>query len=660
MKIIFKTLTLKNFKGILGEKTINFCDTVTSIYGANHTGKTTVIDAILWTLFDKNSEGASVFGIDTKDENNNVIPKLEHCVKLTLSVDGVERTLEKVRKDVWSKPRGQEEEVLTGHTTNYFINGNKYTQTEYKAEIANILPEALFKSITNPMYFPSLKAADQRLLLEQMVGETDFLDVVSQKEEWALLEKYIENGDVEKFRENLAYKIKLVKEELKLIPSRISEHQTELVELESKDYDFPILEKRIAEIEKGLQYYDDMLADASKGSDEKYTAKTAIRKQIQAYEVERDSIIDKINKENREAEKLHESVVSSIEEAIEKQRKNIYTINNDAENNELKQQSLNKQKEDFRTRWQQVEDETFAWDENNETCPTCHQRLPQEDIDSLRERLQGNFNESKAKKQELLDIEAESIAKKQNEIEEERKRCATDKQEAEERVAHLEKELEKAKGTQPEKKDYTTDSRVIELTNLIKGEEDKLQQLEQEEDNTTQEEAINRIKEQKQGQQKLRDQLRDQLQTKQQIERKEKRIAELTTEQRDLSQQLAGLEQQDNTATKLVQYYIEDLESKVNSMFDIVRFNMFEHQLNGGLKTVCECTMHGTPYQDLSNSEKINAGIDIINAMCRHHNAFAPIIIDNAESITDILPTASQQIRLVVSSQDKELTVVNN
>lgn len=660
MKIIFKTLTLKNFKGILGEKTINFCDTVTSIYGANHTGKTTVIDAILWTLFDKNSEGASVFGIDTKDENNNVIPKLEHCVKLTLSVDGVERTLEKVRKDVWSKPRGQEEEVLTGHTTNYFINGNKYTQTEYKAEIANILPEALFKSITNPMYFPSLKAADQRLLLEQMVGETDFLDVVAQKEEWALLEKYVENGDIDKFRENLAYKIKLVKEELKLIPSRISEHQTELVELESKDYDFPILEKRIAEIEKGLQYYDDMLADASKGSDESFTAKTAIRKQIQAYEVERDSIIDKINKENREAEKLHESVVSSIEEAIEKQRKNIYTINNDAENNELKQQSLNKQKEDFRTRWQQVEDETFAWDENNETCPTCHQRLPQEDIDSLRERLQGNFNESKAKKQELLDIEAESIAKKQNEIEEERKRCATDKQEAEERVAHLEKELEKAKGTQPEKKDYTTDSRVIELTNLIKGEEDKLQQLEQEEDNTTQEEAINRIKEQKQGQQKLRDQLRDQLQTKQQIERKEKRIAELTTEQRDLSQQLAGLEQQDNTATKLVQYYIEDLESKVNSMFDIVRFNMFEHQLNGGLKTTCECTMHGTPYQDLSNSEKINAGIDIINAMCRHHNAFAPIIIDNAESITNILPTASQQIRLVVSPQDKELTVVNN
>lgn len=660
MKIIFKTLTLKNFKGILGEKTINFCDTVTSIYGANHTGKTTVIDAILWVLFDKNSEGASVFGIDTKDENNNVIPKLEHCVKLTLSVDGVERTLEKVRKDVWSKPRGQKEEVLTGHTTNYFVNGNKYTQTEYKAEMANILSEALFKCITNPMFFPALPPTEQRMLLEQMVGETNFVDVVSQKEEWELLEKYIENGDVEKFRENLAYKIKLVKEELKLIPSRISEHTNELAELQSKDYNFPILERRIAEIEKGLQHYDDMLADASKGSDEKYKSKMAVRKQIQAYEAERDSIIDKINKENRESEQLHESVISSIEDAIAKQRKNIRDANVDAQSNERRKELLEKQKVDFRTRWQQVEDETFQWDEANEVCPTCHQRLPQEDIDTLRERLQGNFNESKAKKQELLDIEAESIAKKQNEIEEERKRCATDKQEAEERIVHLEKELEKAKGIQPEKKDYTTDSRVVELTSLIKGEEDKLQQLEQEEDNTTQQEAINRIKEQKQGQQQLRDQLRDQLQVKLQIERKEKRIAELTTEQQTLSQQLTGLEQQDNTAIKLVQFYIEELEKKVNKMFDIVKFTMFEHHLNGNIKTKCECTMHGTPYQDLSNSEKINAGIDIINAMCRHRNAFAPIIIDNAESITNILPTASQQIRLVVSSQDKELTVVNS
>ena len=659
MKIIFKTITLKNFKGILGEKTINFCDTVTSIYGANHTGKTTVIDAILWVLFDKNSEGASVFGIDTKDENNNVIPKLEHCVKLTLSVDGVERTLEKVRKDVWSKPRGQKEEVLTGHTTNYFISGNKYTQTEYKAEIANILPEALFKCITNPMFFPTLPPSEQRMLLEQMVGETNFVDVVAQKEEWALLEKYIENEDIERFRENLAYKIKDVKEELKLIPSRISEHTNELAELQSKDCDFPILEKRIAEIEKDLQHYDDMLADTSKGSDEKYKAKMAVRKQIQAYEAERDSIINSIEKENKTAIDKHASNIENIQRSLKDLKGSISFVESAQNASERRLQALIEHKEDYRKRWQQIEDETFVWDANNEVCPTCHQRLPQEDIDELRERLQGNFNENKAKKQEALDTEAQNILETQKKINAEPERLQKDKDNILTSISVLEKKLEEAKGTQPEKKDYTTNNRIIELTSLIKGEEDKLQQLEQE-DNTTQQEAINRIKEQKQGQQQLRDQLRDQLQVKLQIERKEKRIAELTTEQKTLSQQLTDLEQQDNTAMQLVQYYIEELEKKVNKMFDIVKFTMFEHHLNGNIKTKCECTMHGTPYQDLSNSEKINAGIDIINAMCRHHNAFAPIIVDNAESITDILPTASQQIRLVVSPQDKELTVVNS
>lgn len=660
MRIIFKNITLKNFKGVLGEKTINFCDTVTSIYGANHTGKTTIIDAILWVLFDKNSENASVFGIDTKDENNNVIPKLEHCVKLTLSVDGVERTLEKVRKDVWGKPRGQKEEVLTGHTTNYFINGNKYTQTEYKAEISNILNDARFKCITNPMFFPTLPPTEQRMLLEQMVGETNFVDVVSTKEEWTLLEKYIENGDVERFRENLAYKIKGIKEELKLIPSRISEHTNELAELQSKDYNFPILEKRIAEIEKGLQHYDDMLADASKGSDEKYKAKMAVRKQIQVYETERDSIINGIEKENKSAIDKHASNIENIQRALKDLKNSISFVESAQNASERRLQALIEHKEDYRKRWQQIEGETFVWDANNEVCPTCHQRLPQEDIDSLRERLQGNFNESKAKKQEALDIEAQNILETQKKINEETERLQKDKENTLTSISVLEKKLEEAKGTQPEKKDYKTDSRVIELTNLIKEEEDKLQQLEQQEDNTTQQEAINRIKEQKQGQQNLRDQLRDQLQTKQQIERKEKRIAELTTEQQSLSQQLTDLEQQDNTAMQLVQYYIEELEKKVNKMFDIVKFTMFEHHLNGNIKTKCECTMHGTPYQDLSNSEKINAGIDIINAMCRHYNAFAPIIIDNAESITNILPTASQQIRLVVSAQDKELTVVNN
>lgn len=658
MEIKFKEISLKNFKGFLGEKTIQFSDTATSIYGANHKGKTTIIDAALWVLFDKNSEGASVFGIDTKDEQGNIIPKLEHSVKLIISVDGVEKTLEKVRKDVWSKPRGQEEEVLSGHKTDYFIDGNKYTQTDYKAEIANILPEELFKAITNPMYFPALKAADQRFLLTKMAGETNFADIATRTEEWKLLESHLQDTDLERFKENLAYKKKEVKKELEQIPSRISEHQMELAPLKEANHNYPIIEERIKQIEVGIKNYDDMLADASKVSDSQYQAKQAIRQQIRTYETERDNIVDNYNTRNRKAAQIHQEEIENIEHDIVKQRNYINQLSEDAERNARRQLSLNAQKESFRTRWQQVEDETFVWNETSEYCPTCHQRLPQEDIDSLRQRLEGNFNENKAKKQDRLDEEAASIAKQQAIIDEQAENYQTAKQQAEQRINELSTTLEQTKGSQPQKEDYSTDTRIAKLTELIKAEEAKLTELEQTKD-TTQEESIAQIKEQKQAQMKRCDELKEQLRTKQDIERKEQRIAELTTLQRNLSQQLAELEQQEFTAERLTQLCIEDLESRVNKLFENVEFKMFEKQLNGGLKTVCECTMHGTPYQDLSTSEKINAGIDIINAMCRHNNAFAPIMIDNAESITDILPTASQQIRFVVS-RDEELVVVNN
>lgn len=84
---------------------------------------------------------------------------------------------------------------------------------------------------------------------------------------------------------------------------------------------------------------------------------------------------------------------------------------------------------------------------------------------------------------------------------------------------------------------------------------------------------------------------------------------------------------------------------------------MFETKLNGNVTPTCVMTMHGVPYPDLSNSEKINAGIDLINAMSRHNDTYAPITVDNAESVNDVLPSESQQILLIVS-RDPQLTVV--
>ena len=49
----------------------------------------------------------------------------------------------------------------------------------------------------------------------------------------------------------------------------------------------------------------------------------------------------------------------------------------------------------------------------------------------------------------------------------------------------------------------------------------------------------------------------------------------------------------------------------------------------------------------------INAGIDIINAICRFEGISAPIFADGSESVNTLHPTQSQVIRLYVSLDDK-------
>ncbi|MEG1871221.1 MAG: ATP-binding protein, partial [Peptostreptococcaceae bacterium] len=55
MKLLLKALELRNFKGIKQFKMM-FDSTEVRVYGANGTGKTTLVDAFMWLLFDKDSQ----------------------------------------------------------------------------------------------------------------------------------------------------------------------------------------------------------------------------------------------------------------------------------------------------------------------------------------------------------------------------------------------------------------------------------------------------------------------------------------------------------------------------------------------------------------------------------------------------------------------------
>ena len=74
-------IKITNFKGIKS-LTIDFNGNNICIYGANATGKTTILDAYLWCLFGKNHKGESAFNIKPTDEKGKIIHRVDSEVEL--------------------------------------------------------------------------------------------------------------------------------------------------------------------------------------------------------------------------------------------------------------------------------------------------------------------------------------------------------------------------------------------------------------------------------------------------------------------------------------------------------------------------------------------------------------------------------------------------
>lgn len=653
MRIELKKLKIKNFKGITSMD-IDFSSNITNILGANHTGKTSTADAVMWALFGKNSDEQAVFGIDPKDKNNNVINHLENCVTLIISADKRGIELKKVRKEIWSKPKGQDEEALTGHTTECFINGNKYTIKDYQAEVNTLCNEALFRAITNPAYFPSLKAEEQRALLIKMVGDMSLSEIAKQKDEFKRLVDELDGQELKEYRSHLSYQIKGIKTEMESIPNRITENQQVLHELSKEGTDFSVIRKRLNEIDENIKKYDEQLQDASAKLSLDYEKKATQRQVINSLKYKQQEIVNKIESKNRAKRTEYENALNTIRQKLKNTE---YSRDMKADALRMKKQELQQielRSDDFRKKWNEVEEKKFSWNEDQEICPNCGQRLPSENIEELKEKAHEQWTVRHIAEQDRLDVEAKALKDEKQRIEAELNELQTKIEMLTVEVSSLQGQENELTNYNVEQVDYHDNNEYQRLSQQIEQQEEKLNDICKDgEDSTTQ-----TIKDKKQELIRQRDELNLSLSKETLIAAREIRIEELTDQMKQLNQQLTDLERKDYTAANLELASIQDLEERVNKLFMIIKFKMFETLLNGSTKPTCVLTMHGVPYNDLSNSEKINAGIDLIRVMNTYNDMYAPIIIDNAESCNDILPTSCQQIRLVVS-RDKQLTIVN-
>ncbi len=672
MKIELIQLTLTNFKGIR-DLTINL-KRITNIYGDNATGKTTVFDSFLWLLFGKNSNDDKDFEIKTLDIRNNPIHKADHSVSAILLIDGNETTIRRVYREKWEKKRGATEATLTGHETEFYWNLVPLQQKDYQAKIAGIVDESLFKLITNTNYFNSLSWQDRRRVLEDLAGVISDADIASGDTDFERLLKEVSGKSWAEFKAQISAQKKKLKQQLEEIPTRIAEARR----LIPNDIDYTFISGEIGGKTAQLQVIEKGLLDEAEAAKQHNAGITAIINEVHALRTKITSIEFDIRKNINAARQDRETMISNMRNTLRNLQDEYQTNSALVTRNNESVARLNAEAAALRDKWAEVNKETFqflgefSFDENECTCPTCKQRLPQDNIETLRQTLETNFNNNKAQKEKQFNddkaIRLNDINVRGRQIMNEIAALGSAIVEIGE-ISGYEQAVEKAK---KELVDLETSHNKMlaseatqissEIANNTEITELKVKAASLQEQIDAGSKAdnsyVSELREKKAAITLELDELKSQMATKEIKQQQINRIAELEAQERDFSQQIADVEKKEFTILRFERAKMDTLETKVNSMFTFVKFKMFETQINGGEAPTCTTLIEGVPFSDANNAARINAGLDIIRVLSQNKNVFAPIFIDNAESVTQLLQLESQVIRLVVNADEKKLLVV--
>ena len=633
MNIRINRLTLQNFKGIKSLE-INADGENLNIYGDNATGKTTVFDAFTWLLFNKDSLGRSDFGIKTQDENGNVIHNLEHTVECELAIDDSILTLKKIYAEKWTKKRGSADAEFSGHETKYFVNEVPTTKKEYEQKIAGIIDENLFKVITNPLYFNEhLKWQERRTILLGLCENLTDEEIIAKSDEFSLLLDELKGRTVQEYSKIIKSRQSAINDELKAIPQRIQEATLAIPETVAS-----VDESEKVAIENKIAALTNEIIAIKNGS-----GVTDTEMELKELRLKRTLLINSrcdvsaLNQELNEAE-LN---LRNTERKITLCRQEISTLNGYIEECTKKADSL-------RAEWHEVNDKQYK---DSGICPTCGQPLPEEQIAEAKAK----FNTDRASRLEF--------------ITEQGKRAKSDIEKMETlRLAEAEKIDELQKMVDKYKSDIKSITSSIDIAKAefesVKNKEleelnSRIAEVENPTQNSTEDiqSKIYPIQEQIDKERAKIIEIDKAIAGRDLAERQRKRIADLEADEKRLALEYGEL---DNTAfliDKFTKYKVDLLSEEINGHFKYAKFKLFEEQINGGIAECCETTFKGVDYSDLNNAARINVGLDIINTLCELNDKYAPVIVDNAESVTDILPTTSQMVRLVVSADDDALRV---
>ena len=655
MNIELVKMHIENFKGIK-ELDISFGKN-TKIYGQNATGKTSIVDAYNWCLFDKNSIGEAKFQIRPLDANNNQINHVEIKVSVTLRIDGREITFKKVQKQNWVKKRGSLSETLQGNVNSFEIDEVPKKEKDYKEYIKNIINEDLFKLITNPQAFVGKKWQEQREELMKLAPDIDNEDVIATNPKLlSELSLALSLHNPEDLQAKAKKALSEYKKQQAEIPARIDEVRKSMTDIDVAELELQRngLKEQIAEIEK---------------SEEDMTA------QYEKYQKDTDDLMDlkfklsdmerKANEDNNTSKRKYEEQIADFDADISSSNRRIDALKQNIIDAGGMISAYEKKREELLADWKEENAKTYVdnlvFDENSAICPMCGQSYPEDKI----EQIKADFEQKKA------DVKAKWEKDHKDTLD----RIVADGNRYKDLIENLKSKIDDAEAqlSAEQNKLQRMELEKEGLTDLLEALPDKV--------DISDSEAYKELASQIAEKEKILNtansgaEMRQQLRIKKnglkeelfEVEKqitsadnsaKEERIEELQQEMNDIADKVNEQEKMIYLLEEFTKAKMTMISKSVNEKFKIVNWKLFDKQVNGAIVECCECTVNGVPFSALNTGHRIVAGLDIISTLSEMYGVIAPIFIDNAEAINEFnIPKIEAQTILLSVSHDKQIEV---
>lgn len=645
-KIILKSLHLENFKQFSDFK-VNFNEKETIISGDNGTGKSTIFDAFMWLLFGKDVQDRKDYEIK-RLINGESIPKVEVSVCGVLDINGETVTLKRQLVERWGTEKANPEEKFKGNKTVTTYNEVPMNIGEYDSKINEIIDSTIFKMITNPLFFSNMGWEQQREQLFQIAGCLSDTEIANKDQKYRDLLDSISGKSLKDYRKEIVSKINKTKEQIRDIQPRIDQENKKMPDA----LDFASIEAQIHENNKKIAEIDQAIFSKHEAENLKFKGVQEKQQIVNELKQTRQQLLfnanqeerERVNKANQDRKNVATDIVSiemkirSIEDQIKHLENDIKTYQSyiDRESNQANQ---------LRKEWFAENAKEY----NGETdCNHCGQALPVHMIDKAKQI----FTDSKSNRLNAITLDGTQINENIAEAKKKVENCETQIKEKEVKINELKEEklalenklnnikfvefVEVVPATLPEYQSLTEKISLYE-ENIKNFTPEKVDDAE--------------LKEQKSKIIAENDSLKTQLYTREIIREKKAEIEKLEKQASSLSQTKSDLESIELTIKSFTKTKVDDMDSKINGLFEFVTFKLFTYTIEDNTENeTCIPLVNGVPFPAANTAGQLNAGLDIINALSKHYGVIAPIFLDNRESVNRIIDTDAQIINLRVST----------